>query len=938
MLQRLFWVAVTMLATGWPAHAQTPTAIQPGRWAHEYTDRKPDPAVRFGTLPSGLRYAIQHNETPKDGVAMRMRIGSGSTVERDEEQGLAHFLEHMAFRGSTHVADGDVVRMLERHGLKFGPDTNAFTSHEQTVYLFNFPKADTAALDTGFTLFREIAERLTLDAAAVEAEKGVVLSEERTRDTPAFRASKAELGNLLSGTRAVGRWPIGVVETIRAATPERLRRYYQAHYQPDNTTLIVVGNVDVDAVERDIRGRFSDWVGQPSEKTPQSGQAKPAQPAVEFVDPGAPTRITLAWVGPLDVHADTQARQRQQVALHLGLFALNNRLSDRGLNAGAPYVGAAAGANPAALNAASVTQVGLVAQPGKWREGLDAALEEVRRVLQEGLQPDELTRAKPILRTSLQTRAERAPTRTSADIASTLLGAVSNDRVYTSPAQDLADGVALIDAIDATEAVAALRQAFAARGPAVFRSVQDGAVGADALAQQLVASLARPLATKAELTQVDWPYSDFGERSAVRSRTEDAALGTTLVEFVNGTRLLVKPTPWRKGSIDVRVLMGEGQAGLDPALAHAQWALGFTQLGGLGRMSIGEFSRWQRSMGVVLGVSFQLGNHNAIFAGSTRPNDLLIQMRALAAFSRDPGLRAEMGEKMLGVAPTLAGQLDANPSTVFSREFGRLYVSGDRRFMHSPTAQDIAATRPDDLHTILRANTGLAADVIMVGDVEVDAAIDAVQFTFGAGPALRRAANIPVDLHMTPGRAEPYVVTHTGRADQAQMGRYWHLPGFLVNAPLARTARVAAAILRSRLNDTVREKMGLTYSPQAFSYASADHPDLGYFGVSIETPPEQFDAFTTALDAQLQALADAPVSADELQRARLPLVETARKDEETNTYWIGALPSLLQEPRLRPTLLDRIQALEAVTVEDVQTFIRTHVQGKLPLTVIARAR
>ena len=188
--------------------------------------------MRFGTLPNGVRYAIMHNETPTDGVAMRMRIGAGSLQERDEEQGLAHFLEHMAFRGSTNIADGEVVHMLERQGLQFGPDTNAFTAQDETVYMFNFPKADATALDTGLKLFREIGERLNLSQAAIDAEKGVVLSEERLRDTPQYRTVKANLSTVLDGTRLVSRWPIGKVETINAANHDRIARYLSRELPP----------------------------------------------------------------------------------------------------------------------------------------------------------------------------------------------------------------------------------------------------------------------------------------------------------------------------------------------------------------------------------------------------------------------------------------------------------------------------------------------------------------------------------------------------------------------------------------------------------------------------------------------------------------------------------------------------------------------------------
>src|SRR3954453_8356431 len=206
-------VASVLLVSAAPLLAEQPPLKEPGHWAQDYTRRKADPLVRFGTLPNGLRYAIMHNETPTDGVAMRMRIGAGSLQERDEEQGLAHFLEHMAFRGSTNVADGEVVHLLERQGLQFGPDTNAFTAQDQTVYMFNFPKADATAVDTGLKLFREIGERFNLAPAAIDAEKGVVLSEERLRDSAQYRMAKANLASMLDGTRVINRWPIGTIDT-----------------------------------------------------------------------------------------------------------------------------------------------------------------------------------------------------------------------------------------------------------------------------------------------------------------------------------------------------------------------------------------------------------------------------------------------------------------------------------------------------------------------------------------------------------------------------------------------------------------------------------------------------------------------------------------------------------------------------------------------------
>ena len=183
---------------------------------------------------------------------MRLLIRSGSLSERDEERGLAHFLEHMAFRGSDNVPDGDTVRILERLGLAFGADANAGTDFDHTVYQFDFPTADTASTDAGLMLFREIGSRLKLDDAAVDAERGVILSEERLRASGNLEAIKAQLALTLAGTLVPDRLAIGTIATITAATPARLRRFYAANYRSENATVVIVGAIDPDAIEMQI--------------------------------------------------------------------------------------------------------------------------------------------------------------------------------------------------------------------------------------------------------------------------------------------------------------------------------------------------------------------------------------------------------------------------------------------------------------------------------------------------------------------------------------------------------------------------------------------------------------------------------------------------------------------------------------------------------------
>lgn len=238
-------------ATGAPAQEKT--------WPQLHSDLPADPAVRFGTLPNGMRYAVMRNASPARQASLRFRIGSGSLEETDAEQGLAHFLEHMSFKGSTHVPPGEEVKILQRKGLAFGPDTNASTGWDETVFMLDLPETDADTIDTGLMLMRETAGELLISPAALEPERGVVLSEERLRDTPDYRANVAQIDFLLEGQLAPKRFPIGKVDIVQHAPASLLREFYHANYRPDRATLIAVGDFDPAAMEQKIKARFSDW-------------------------------------------------------------------------------------------------------------------------------------------------------------------------------------------------------------------------------------------------------------------------------------------------------------------------------------------------------------------------------------------------------------------------------------------------------------------------------------------------------------------------------------------------------------------------------------------------------------------------------------------------------------------------------------------------------
>jgi len=929
--------ASLLLASSAPLLADQPLLKQPGRWAQDYTGRKADPAVRFGTLPNGLRYAIQHNETPSDGVAMRMRIGSGSLDERDEEQGLAHFIEHMAFRGSANIADGEVVHMLERQGLQFGPDTNAFTAQDETVYMFNFPKADATALDTGLKLFREIGERLTLAPAAIDAEKGVVLSEERLRDTAQYRSAKANLDAILSGTRIVKRWPIGTVDTIKAATHDRLERYYRANYRPDNATIIIVGNIDPAAVEQQIRTAFSDWKPTAPADAVDYGSPAPTKRVGEFIAPGAADQLTLTWVGPDDRRAQTEAVDRETIVKLIGLAVLNDRLSDRALTPGSPFVGARAATVGSLLHSGSIATITITASPAKWHEAVDAVSAEQRMLLRDGVRPAELERALTLVRTAIQSKAASASTRMSASIADELVREVDSDSLHTSAAQDVAFATPILASVNKADVDASLRTLFGSGEPILFRAAQRDAAGDAQLSTTLNGAYSRVLGAEVKEAAVNWPYTSFGKPAAVASTKVDPQLGITTVEFTNGARLMVKPTAYEKDKVQVAVSFGNGRAGVPTQLAHALWETQLYPLTGTGKLSLTQITRWTQSNGKIASVALDAGARAFVLKGATRPEDLTTQMQLLAAYARDPGFRPEAFEKARSVAPMIGGQIEANAGAVYARGVQGLMVGNDPRFEQLPNWADLTGTASADLAQLVKQPLSGQADVVMVGDVTVADAVKATEATFAAGESPAAPKPLQAKVSMPTRTDAPFLFLHKGRADQALYGEFFPLPDYFADPKTSAVADVAAAVLQTRLVDTVREKLGMTYSPQVNANASDELQGAGFFAATIETPEANFATFHALLAGQLKDLAATPVSADELARAKQPLIESFRKKQETNAYWLAKLTELTREPRVKEQALETLGRISVVSPADVQAFAAKYVASRQPLVAISKA-
>ena len=892
-----------------------------GQWPQAVSDVAADPDIRFGALPNGMRYAIRRQTTPPGQAALRLRFDAGSLMETDAQQGLAHFLEHMAFNGSKAVPEGEMVKILERLGLAFGADTNAQTNFEETVYKLDLPRTDDETIDTSLMLLRETAGELTIDQGAVDRERGVVLSEERSRDTPSYRVYKGRLEYLLRGQRPPTRLPIGQVEVLKTAPAGQIQAFYRQYYRPERAVLVAVGDFDVDAMETKIRTRFSTWTATgPAGAEPDLGEVTKRKPEAKLVvETGAPPSLQLAWVGKPQTAPDTIAKRKRDLIKGLGFAVLNRRFSSIGRSAEPPFLGAGAFEGDE-YDAAHVAMITVNVQQDRWREALEAVEREQRRIVQYGVRQDELDREVEELRAGLRAAAAGAATRRPAALANEIVGSLSDDEVVTNPAQDLAFFEEAVKDLKAEQVSAAVKAGFDGDGPLVFMTSPKPIAGGEAsVLAALETSRKVAVLPPTAPTQVVWPYETFGTPGKSVDEKEIPDLDAVFVRFENGVRLTVKPTRFRDDEVLVRVNVGEGLQDLSRDRQSASWATSAFVEGGVAKISAEDMERVLASK--VYGARFSIGDDAFVLSGSTRPDSLDTQLQVLAAYVSEPGWRQEAFQRVRTAAATIHDQYESTDSGVLSRDLPGLLHGGDRRWTF-PSRAEIRDAKPEDLKgQIAGALADGPIEIVVVGDTTVEKATDAVARTFGALPARPEAIKPAEAQRIVPFPdpvKEPVLRTHKGRKDQAIGYVAWRTNDFYADPQRARNNAVMGEVLGLRLIDELREAQGATYSPSVSYNHSYTWPGWGYVSASVEVPPEKLPGFFADVRKIAADLAAKEVSADELARAKTPRIDRIEKARKTNEYWLSELSGAQADPRRLDAIRALIPGTERVTAGDVK--------------------
>ena len=872
--------------------AASAVKVDPTAWLYKGSDLPHDPAWVFGTLPNGLRYAVRKNGVPPGQVSIRVRIDAGSLNETDSERGYAHFIEHLSFRGSKYVPDGEAKRVWQRFGATFGSDSNASTTPTQTLYKLDLPSATEQTVDESLKILSGMMEQPTLTDAAVSAERPIVLAERREQPGPQVKLQEAMSKLFFAGQPLAERSPIGTLQTLEAANGASVKAFHDRWYRPENAVVIISGDMDPATLGRMVTQHFAGWKGNgPATPAPDFGKPSPNEPtSAVMVEPGLPPLVMMGVVRPWQYNDDTKIFNQKRMVDTIAARVISRRL-ERRARAGASFVQAGVDLDDRSRSA-NMTTVMILPVGDQWEQ----ALKDVRAVIADAQKTPptqaEIDREYADYEVAIRNGVETAQVEASAKQADDMAGALDIRETVTAPENSYA---ILTEAkrkgmFNPAAVFASSRKLFDGVGTRALvntRTVEKGT--AEKLAAALKADVSTLTIKRANQAAVDFSkLPALGTPGTVASRTPIDGLPAEKVVFSNGVRMLLFANPDDTNRVFVRVRFGNGYNALPANRPSPAWA-GDLALMESGIGNLGQDDLDQLTAGRQLGLDFGIDDDTFSVAALSNPKDYADELTLIAAKLAHPRWDPAPVARAKSAALTAIPGYDSSADGVLSRDLEGLLHAGDPRWA-TPDAKAVDALTPKNFEAFwapLLASGPIEVDVF--GDVKADEAIAAVAKSLGAIPARTAPTAAPPPVRFPAHNATPVLRYHKGADNQASAVIAWPTGAGLTDIAEARRLDVLAQVFSDRLFERMRQAAGASYSPGVASSWPKGLPGGGRLMAVSQVAPANVDLFFRLSREIAADLAKNPVGADELARVKGPLQQVYARASTSSLFWLREL-------------------------------------------------
>lgn len=883
------------------------------------------PLVRKGQLANGLTYYVHRNARPENKLELRLVVKAGSILEDDDQQGLAHFTEHMAFNGSTHFKRNELVSYLQSIGVKFGADLNAYTSFDETVYILPIPTDRREVVEQGFQVLEDWAHGLSFNDADIDSERGIVLEELRIGKGVDDRMNKVLMPKMLNGSRYAERLPIGKEQVIRNFSYDAIKRFYRDWYRPDLMAVVAVGDIDPDEAQRLIERHFGK-LKNPANPRPRTYATIPARQHSEglvFTDPEMSANMVYIhypvqpWVSD-----NTLADYRQKLLESMCASILNQRMAELTQQDNPPFLQGGSGMSKVVrgyrwFGAAAVLGKGGV------EPAIHALVTEDRRARQFGFTASEIERAKKAMLRSYENMYQERDKSDSAGYAAEYIRNFLEDETIPGVAAEYQYAQQLIPGITLAEVNAVLKSSIPdqqSKLVAYTGTDKPGQARPTPTAEQLLALTAAaekiPVQAQQDKAYARQLMATPPAAGSIVQQTTDDKLGTTELVLSNGVRVVLKPTDFNNDEVLLAGLRFGGWSLFDDKdMLAAQHASSIVNQMGVLTYSPTELGKILAGKSVSSAAGFSALNE--VVRGESGRADIESMLQLAYLQMTAPRKDATLYNAYIERQRELAQNNLARPEAMLSDTVtATLYGNSPRvpRRARPADFEQLSLDRVFDLYTSRLAN---ARDFtfFLVGSFDIEQVkplIATYLASLPTGPATTFR-----DDGVRPVRGVVKKEVHAGTEQKSVISL-----SFTGAAAYSRDARLAlqamTEVLNIKLIEVLREQMGVVYS--ASLQGSLNRLPYENYAISATLPcaPENVDKVLAATFAEIDKVKQQGVQQADLDKVKAAMLRNYRKGMRENDYWIGSLQNAYINGTDPQDMLRFEKRLAALTPQDLQ--------------------
>lgn len=898
-----------------------------------------DPEVRIGTLPNGMKYYLRHNARPEKRAELRLAVAAGSIEEDEDQLGLAHFVEHMAFNGSKNFTKNELVNYLESVGTRFGPDLNAYTSFDETVYMLQVRTDYEEQMQKGLLVLEDWAGGIAFEDEEIDKERGVVISEWRSGLSAEQRMRNEYFPILYYNSRYANRLPIGDPVIVETASYETARRYYRDWYRPELMAVCIVGDIDVDAMEREIVTRFSK-LENPLSPRPKVKYTVPGHKET-FVSILKDKEATFTNLRIMYKHkaVETQSLEdyRQNLVHQLYNRMLNARLYELNNTADPPFVFASVGYGRSVGDLATYSASAAVPENGLER-GYQILLMENKRVLQHGFVETELERQKIEMRTLAERNVREKDKTESNRLISAYIYHFLQDNPIPSAEQLLELYSTFLPTITLDEVNRLAQKWITTENRVIIVTGPDKAGVTFPDEQRLLQIIKDVDAMDVEpyVDQVDDAPLFAGSLSPVKITGEsaDEANGIHAFTLANGIRVSYKKTDFKNDQVLVAGYSWGGHSLYDDAYYSSAQAIGqVLQESGLASFTAPQLNK--KLTGKTVSISPFIAERFEGFSGSCSPQDMEVLFQLIYLYATAPRIEEDARQSYIKKQTAVLQNMLSNPNNYFGDVVNRIrYEEHPRRKF--PTIADLEQVRLDDMQMMYRDRFSDLSDFTFFFTGAVDeAALRTFAATYlGNLPSSNRKETWK-DVGVTSPSGRIDTTFYRGEAPRSNVRVIYHgdftwedESRFLFGAMLD--------YLRIKLRESLREDKGGVYGV-SLSGGASRYPEPEYsINIAFNSDPPRTEELMLAAYEVIDAAREGQISQDDLKKVSETQRQGRIRDLIENRHWHSAMINAWMDntPVEHATLeyLDRM--LPLITPDRIQAAVVRYFDDSNRISVV----